>query len=291
MKKLSALLLILCLCFTAALAELEPSAATLSINGVRAAFFAEDGTYLPLLEADSVVYAPAEQLGSYLGLAVTADAATAVVRVSGIPTAFFGEDGAYLSPVTRDGIVYVPLKAFAESASVPLTVRDGAYAINTGTAAPTEQPTPQPTATPTAVPTAMPEERQVWVELTQELFNKHFTVTGWRSWVSGGTWSSSYETLDSVSITLNSGSVRNVKLSIEGHEETLTRSLTSDFRFSYTNRITRKSSSATDEMVYKTQVTLAESGLGRISVSVKVISGEIRVPYSEVESIFAAKYA
>ncbi len=143
MKNIVALIIamIMLLAIAIASAEVVPSNAAISINGIRTAFFAEDGTYLPMQESDGLVYAPAEQLGSYLGLDVEA-AANGVVKVNGIPVALFDENGAYLPSLVLDGVVYVPVKAFAESLSIAITVTGKSYALEN---APAAQKTPEPT--------------------------------------------------------------------------------------------------------------------------------------------------
>ena len=90
----------------------------ITIDGVRVAFFSEDGAYLAPYESEGLLYVPVDSLGESLGLAVESDPETLAVTVGGIRTAFFGEDGGFLPAQVRDGVVYVPLAAFAASAEI-----------------------------------------------------------------------------------------------------------------------------------------------------------------------------
>ena len=167
MKNIVALIIAMIMLLAIASAEVVPSNAAISINGIRTAFFAEDGTYLPMQESDGLVYAPAEQLGSYLGLDVEATA-NGVVKVNGIPVALFDENGAYLPSLVLDGVVYVPVKAFAESLSIAITVTGKSYALEN---APAAQITPEPTPVTTQAP------QYGYVPLTNDNFRQYFQVS------------------------------------------------------------------------------------------------------------------
>ena len=136
------------LLFGCALAEPTASRTAVTIDGMRTAFFDEAGNYLPVMEHEGRLYAPALSLGSNLGIAVTADADTLAVTVGGIRAAFFTHEGDYIAPLNVAGVVYVPLAAFAENLGYTVTTGNGTFAI-----AP-EQATATPA--PTAVPTAPP---------------------------------------------------------------------------------------------------------------------------------------
>ena len=130
MKKALAILLTILVCCNIASAEPVPSSAVITINGVRTAFFAEDGAYLSPLEEDGIVYVPVEQLAESLDLDVATDAEKLSVTLNGVRTAFFAEDGAYLPPLVVDGILYAPLAAFCESAGIAFLVQDNSFQLS-----------------------------------------------------------------------------------------------------------------------------------------------------------------
>lgn len=143
LKRFLAALLSFMLVFGAccpALAEYPAVNAVITIDGVRAAFFTEEGTYLPPVEVDGLVYVPVLSLSESLGLDVTADPEKLLVTIDGIRTAFFSDDGAFLQPVLIDGLVYVPLESFIISAGLFVTVEDNKIAIT--------RKQPEPTAMP-----------------------------------------------------------------------------------------------------------------------------------------------
>ena len=73
MKRVLLPLLCLALLLSAfpAAADLSPSSAVITVDGVRAAFFSDDGVYLPLMEENGVVYAPVLSLAESLNLTTT----------------------------------------------------------------------------------------------------------------------------------------------------------------------------------------------------------------------------
>lgn len=154
-KNLTRLVSLLCamlFALSCALAEPVPSAAVITIDGVRAAFFSQSGAYCPPVEVGGIVYVPALSLGGSLGIPVEADASTLAVSVDGVRTAFFGPDGAYLSPVVIEGEVYVPLQAFVENVGMSVVIDGGSYAVSRTGAAPAPAATPVPTPVPTQAP-------------------------------------------------------------------------------------------------------------------------------------------
>lgn len=150
MKRILSLTLALLLCVSAFPAvAAEPSNAVVTIDGIRTAFFAEDGTYLPPIEENGLVYVPFLSLADSLGLNAEADAEKLMISVDGIRIAMFAEDEGYLPPMVKDGILYVPLQAFAESTGIPLSVDGNTYTLSrkAEAAAPAEQ-LPEATAVP-----------------------------------------------------------------------------------------------------------------------------------------------
>lgn len=154
MKRVFIIFLALLLALSAYPGVLSEGDAVITIDGIRPAFFAEDGTYLPPIEEDGVLYVPFLALAENLSLSAEADTEKKTIVVDGIKPAMFAEDGSYLPPLEKDGILYVPLKAFAESISLPLTVEGNTYALSRKSGeTETATPTPEPTAAPTAEPT------------------------------------------------------------------------------------------------------------------------------------------
>lgn len=142
------LVLALLMASVGALGEPAPSNTPIMINDVRTAFFAPDGTYLPVMEDAGCVYVPVCAMGESLKLDVTADAATLAVTVNGVRAAFFDESGAYLPPVLMNGVVYAPIQAFLDTCGVNYALQDGAYLITLGAVEATAVPTSAPTAAP-----------------------------------------------------------------------------------------------------------------------------------------------
>lgn len=116
-----------------------------TINGVRTAFFAEDGSYLPPVEENGIVFVAAVPLAGNLNLALAVDPEKCAVTLNGVRMAFFAEDGSLIEPLLVDGTLYVPLKAFAESAGINLTVDGNTYALSAGQDGPAAS-VPEPAA-------------------------------------------------------------------------------------------------------------------------------------------------
>ena len=138
MKRYLVFLLFLSLLLSgvSALADLKPATVVITIDGVRTAFFAENGDYLsPMKTEDGIVYVPVLSLAESLGLDVSADARALAVTINGVRTAFFSDDGAYMEPVNVDGTLYVPLVAFTGSAGISLTMDGDSYMLTRGNAA------------------------------------------------------------------------------------------------------------------------------------------------------------
>ena len=172
MKKTIVLILIAILVLSCT-AETQPSGAQLIINGVSAAFFAEDGSYHPLVESDGIVYAPAEKLGEYLSLDLNVDAEKKIVCISGIPAAFLTDEGVYLPPISVDGVIYVPVECFAKAAGISCTVDGKAIRLDKAAAPATPVPTvtPEPTIQPTPVPA------YGYVVVDKDNFNQFFDLS------------------------------------------------------------------------------------------------------------------
>lgn len=150
MKRILSLVLSLLLCVSVfPAASAEPSSAVVTIDGIRTAFFAEDGTYLPPIEENGLVYVPFLSLAESLSLNAEADTEKLIISVDGIRIAMFAKDGSYLPPMEKDGILYVPLQAFAESTGIQLSVDGNTYTLSRKSEAgtPAEQ-LPEATAVP-----------------------------------------------------------------------------------------------------------------------------------------------
>lgn len=214
MKRLLSMLLLLTFLLPigpAALSETAPSKASVTIDGIRTAFFSSDGDYLPPLEKDGVVYVPALSLAESLQMNVTADADTLAVTLDGVRMAFFDDGGAYLPPMNAEGVVYVPLAAFAQSAGIPLTQEGDAYALLRH-APSTPAPTTAPTAVPTAAPTAAPQYANI--ELTLDNYSDYFDISQ-SCYIPDGFPSPFYVTFSAVIQATTSYGLNNVTFSLD----------------------------------------------------------------------------
>lgn len=107
----------------------EATSNVFTIDGIRTAFFAEDGTTLEPIERDGVLFVPVLSLAESLDLNIEAFPENGLVKLNGVTMAFYGENNELLKPQVKAGIVYVPLVAFAESAGLNLTVRENTYSF------------------------------------------------------------------------------------------------------------------------------------------------------------------
>ena len=132
MNRIVALLLCILL-FASVLPSLSLSEGyVFTIDGIRTAFFADDGSYLPPVEENGIIFVAAVPLADNLNLPLAVDPEKRSVTLNGVRMAFFAEDGSIIEPLLVDGTLYVPLKAFAESAGISLTVERNTYALSAG---------------------------------------------------------------------------------------------------------------------------------------------------------------
>jgi len=166
MKKLLSLLLALLMLLGCALAEsLTPANTPITIDGVRAAFFDNQGNYLSLYSLNGLVYAPFEAFCQSAGVNATANGK--VISLNGVPLGLFDAAGNYLAPQEVEGVLYVPLSAFANAVGLGVVEDDNGFAITRmGHAVPAETPQPEPAA---------PETGKA--AITAENFGKYFAYT------------------------------------------------------------------------------------------------------------------
>lgn len=278
MKNIVSLIIAMIMLLAIASAEVVPSNAAISINGIRTAFFAEDGTYLPMQESDGLVYAPAEQLGTYLGLDVEA-AANGVVKVNSIPVALFDENGAYLPSLMLDGVVYVPVKAFADSLSIAITVTGKSYALEN---APAAQKTPEPTPAATQAP------QYGYIPLTNSNFKKYFSVS-YNITSTGNSSVSPYYIYTTFTISPTTFyDFANVRVKIGSYgTETLSAAGPSTFRYS---KSIQKGGRSQSQFIIDVANAEAGSIIEAGNTTIEVLSGTIRMSYAEAEQINSADY-
>ena len=289
MKRLLSMLLLLTFLLPigpAALSEAEPSKASVTIDGIRTAFFSSDGDYLPPLEKDGVVYVPALSLAESLQMNVTADADTLAVTLDGVRKAFFDDGGAYLPPMNAEGVVYVPLAAFAQSAGIPLTQEGDAYALLRH-APSTPAPTAAPTAVPTAAPTAAPQYANI--ELTLDNYSDYFDISQ-SCYIPDGFPSSFYVTFTAVIQATTSYGLNNVTFSLDKYGPVRVPSsgrATASYRTESIYGSSKDKDYILEVTRYKTNAHLSAIYIP----SVTSVSGSIRMSYEEAQAIWEKEYS
>jgi len=97
------------------------------IDGVRVAFFDQDGNLLQQKKVDDIVYVPLLSLCESMGMEAQVQGQS--VAVNGMRIGMFDASGNFLSPLQFDGTDYVPLLAFCEATGVSATEENGKLII------------------------------------------------------------------------------------------------------------------------------------------------------------------
>ena len=274
---LLALLMVYFICPAPVTADSNP---VITIDGIRTAFFSTDGTYLPPLEENGLLYVPFLSLADSLGITAEADPETLVLSVDGVRLALFAEDGSYLPPLERDGILYVPLRAFTESTGFPLTIEGNTYTISRkADAAPTTEPTAAPTATPAyaEIPLTLDNYRDYFI-LSQD----YYAPSGYPS--------SFYITYTAVIQASTSYGLKNVSFRLENYGR-VDIPASGRASVSYYSEYIYGSSNDSD---YILRITGMETDAILITAHMPIVtsvSGYIRMPWSEAEAMWEKDYS
>lgn len=281
MKRISALLLALLIAFSACPAAVAADGSpVITIDGIRTAFFAPDGTYLPPLEENGILYVPFLSLTDSLGLEAEADPETLVLSVNGVRLALFAEDGSYLPPLEKDGILYVPLKAFAESIGLPLTAEGNTYTLSR-----------KADSAPAPETTAAPAEHPEYAEIPLTLSNYwDYFILSQDYYAPSGYPSTYYITYTATIQASTSYGLKNVSFRLENYGRVAIPA-SGRASVSYQSDYLYGSSKDPDHIMSITRMETEAIFSTAQAPNVIEVSGFIRIPWSEAEAMWEKDYA
>ncbi len=280
MKRISALLLALLIAFSACPAAVAADGnPVITIDGIRTAFFAPDGTYLPPVEENGLLYVPFLSLADSLGLEAEADPETQVLSVSGVRLALFAEDGSYLPPLEKDGILYVPLKAFAESIGLPLTAEGNTYTLSR-----------KADSAPAPETTAAPAEHPEYAEIPLTLSNYwDYFILSQDYYAPSGYPSTYYITYTATIQASTSYGLKNVSFRLENYGRVAIPA-SGRASVSYQSDYLYGSSKDPDHIMSITRMETEAIFNTAHAPDVTEVSGYIRIPWSEAEAMWEKDY-
>ena len=280
MKRISALLLALLIAFSACPAAVAADGSpVITIDGIRTAFFAPDGTYLPPLEENGILYVPFLSLTDSLGLEAEADPETLVLSVNGVRLALFAEDGSYLPPLEKDGILYVPLKAFAESIGLPLTAEGNTYTLSR-----------KADSAPAPETTAAPAEHPEYAEIPLTLSNYwDYFILSQDYYAPSGYPSTYYITYTATIQASTSYGLKNVSFRLENYGRVAIPA-SGRASVSYQSDYLYGSSKDPDHIMSITRMETDAIFKTAHAPDVTEVSGYIRIPWSEAEAMWEKDY-